>query len=210
MMNTEKYCLTLEDYGYPRYSSIFRRYYGTMEDVEVLMGRLNDNEWTRTRYWETLEAFDCYELDNEVTHMVAGTEACFLTPVVTLATQETVLEKYSWICTGYSGALYSMYAEKIYVNQVLLRGEDDMIYRCIKAEFEGLRICALAIGWYAPGDNIKGFPGMVKCEGNVHKMQMYVEEDCYLSDDLMTALEDMQKIGKIDLAEACRDILGQA
>lgn len=210
IMTTDKFCLTLEDYGYPRYSSIVRRYYGTMEDVEDLMKRLSGDAWTQTRYWEMLEAFDCYELDNEVTHAVAGTEIQFLESVATLAVQATVLEKHRWTYTGYSGAVYPMYAQKVYVNQILLRGEDDMLYRCVKADFEGLRICTSGIGWYAPGDSIKGFPGMVKREGDVHRMRMYVEEECYPSDDLMTALEDMQEIGKIDLAEACRDILGLA
>lgn len=209
MMNTEKYCLTLEDFGYPRYSSIVRRYYGTMGDVENLMEGLRNDDWTRTRYWETLEAFDCYERDDEVTHTTAGTEARFLAPAVMLARQETVLESRSWTCAGYSGALYPMYAQKVYVNQILLRGEDDLIYRCVKADFESLRICTPGMGWYVPADGGNGFPGMVKREGNAHKMQMYVEEACYEIDDLMTALEDMQEVSKINLAEACRDILGQ-
>ena len=102
-----------------------------------------------------------------------------------------------------------MYAEKVSVSQILLKGEDDMIYRCVKVSFEGLRICAPGLGWYAPGDSMKGFPGMVKQEGGVHKLRMYVEEACYESDDLLTALEDIQEVDKIDLAEACRDILGQ-
>lgn len=210
MNNTNNYCLTLEDYSYPRYSSVVRRYFGEMEDVEELMEGLRSDDWTRTRYWETLEAFDYYEEDDTVTHVAAGTEFQLLEPMEMLATQDAVLENHSWNCTGYSGAIFPLYAQKISVSQILLRGEDDMLYRCIKAEFEGLHICMPGMGWYAPGSDIKGFPRMIKYENHAHKMQMYVEEACYNVDDLMNALQDMQAIEKIDLAEACCDILGLA
>lgn len=208
-MNKEIYCLTLEDYSFPRYSNVVRNYYGTMEDVNEVISELDSNEWTHTRYWETIHAFDCFEDDPDVGHTAAGSPCRFLDPLTLLATRETVLHQQRWTYTGYSGAVYPMYAECVRVKQVLLQENGGLIYRCIKATFEGLSICAHGVGWYIQGGRYNGFPGMFQYEDDTHAMQMYVEEACYEAADWYTAVCDLHDGNKIDLKAACRDILGQ-
>lgn len=80
------------------------------------------------------------------------------------------------ICVTNSGISYPMYANTVNVSQMLLQNEEGDVYRCIKADFEGLMICAPGIGWYIPNGSCKRFPTMISYENNTHSMLMYVCE----------------------------------
>lgn len=210
MLNENKnYCIYLEDHSAPRYVAMAKPYFGTMDDMIRFKDLLKENEHTCTRYCDLIDGITFYDLDWDMTHTVSGIEYKLLNDMTELCRYEIIMEKPRWEYVTNNGVSYPMYANAANVSQVLLQNEEGDVYRCIKAAFEGLMICAPGIGWYIPNGFCKGFPGMISFENNTHSMLLYVCEEYYSSWDLDLAMEDILDAGKIDLAAACRDIMGE-
>ena len=205
-MKKELFEIQLEDYCFPRHVSEVRSYYGTMNDIINLAGYLSDNKGTRTRYQETIDAIENYELDHEIMHTVAGQVFPILTPVEEVARFETQITNKLWNFTAYDGIIYPCCADCVDICQILIRTENDY-RRCLKASITGLKICHAAIGWYEPVDAIHGFPGMVNWDGEYHTMSMFVPQTQYKFEDQEKAFSDLVDVGAIDLSITVRDIL---
>lgn len=186
MNDKQLYEICLEDYRYPRYASAIKSYYGTMDDMVNLMVRLADNDWTRTRYRETIDAAEYYDLDNEITHTVAGQTLPILTPVQEVCRFGTKINDQLWNYTVFSGAVFPCYAIEADVCQILIRTETGY-ERCLRAEISGLSICAHGTGWTNPNSLIKGFPGMVTWDGERHVLNLFVSQAHYELDEFATA-----------------------
>ena len=208
MMNKEVFEIKLEDYRFPRYASTVRSYYGTMDNIINLMVHLSDNDWTRTRYQETIDAAEFYDLDNEITHTVAGQAFPILTPVEEVARFETQLTNRSWYYTAYNGAVYPCWAEKIDVCQTLIRTGDGY-QRCLRASISGLNICHHGTSWTTPGNAIKGFPGVVTWDSTGHTMNLAVALAHYPFEEQNQAFADVVDIETIDLSVVVADILAE-
>lgn len=209
MMNNEKiYEITLEDYSFPRYASAVKSYYGTMEDIINQMVRLSDNDWTRTRYQETIDAAEYYDLDDQITHTVAGQVLPILTPVQEVCRFETKLSNQRWEYMSYNGAVYPCWANEVDVCQSLIRTESGY-ERCLKATISGLNICHHGTGWITIGNLIKGFPGVVTWDGEHHNLNLFVSQAHYEFDELDTATSDVVDVSTIDLSAIMADILAE-
>lgn len=209
MMNNKQYYeINLEDYRFPRYASAVRSYYGTMDDIINLMVRLADNDWTRTRYQETIEAAEYYDLDPEITHTVAGQAFPILTPVEEVACFETQLTNRSWYYTAYNGVVYPCWAEHLDVCQTLIRTGDGYT-RCMRASVSGLNVCHHAIGCANPNDVIKGFPGAVTWDGTNHTMNLAVPLVHYSFEEQNQAFADVVDVESIGLSAIVADILAE-
>ena len=210
MMNKEKmYEIVLEDYSFPRHASALKSYYGTIEDMINLMVRLADNDWTRTRYQETIDAAEYYDLDDQITHTVAGQVLPVLTPVQEVCRFETHLSNQRWDYVAFSGAVYPCWAFEVDVCQSLIRTESGY-ERCLKATISGLSICHHGTGWTTPGSQIKGFPGIVTCDGDEHHtMNLFVSQYHYEFDELAMATADVVDVSRINLTAIMADILAE-
>ena len=208
MMNQEMYEIKLEDYRYPRYTSAIRAYYGTMEDIINLMAYLSDNDCTRTRYRETIEAAEYYDQDPEIKHNVAGQLFPVLTQVVEVARFEIQFSTKNWSYTAHNGAVYPCCAENVYACQSLIRTEEGY-QRCLRASASGLSICRASLGWICPNDAIMGFPGMVTWDGKHHTMNMSVPVAHYSFEQQDRAFADVTDINSIDLSVIVGDILAE-
>lgn len=208
MMNKEIYEIKLEDYAFPRYASAVKPYFGTMDDIINLMAHLADNDWTRTRYQETIDAAEYYDLDLEITHTVAGQAFPILTPVEEIARFETQLTNRSWYYTAYNGTVYPCWAERLDICQTLIRTGDGY-RRCLRATVSGLSVCHHAIGWANPSGVIKGFPGAVSWDGEHHTMNLSVPLAHYDFDDQNQAFADVVDVNAIDLSAIMADILAE-
>lgn len=208
MMNKEIYEIKLEDYRFPRFASAVKSYYGTMDDIINLMVHLADNDWTRTRYQETIDAAEFYDLDPEITHTVAGQVLPILTPVEEVARFETQLTNRSWYYTAYNGVVYPCWAERLDVCQTLIRTESGY-QRCLRATVSGLSVCHHAIGWANPSDVIKGFPGAVSWDGANHTMNLAVPLGHYSFEEQNQAFADVVDVESIDLSAIMADILAE-
>lgn len=209
MMNSKQfYEINLEGYRFPRYASVVKSYYGTMDDIIDLMVHLADNDWTRIRYQETIDAAEYYDLDNEITHMVAGQVLPILTPVQEVCRFETQLTNQRWDYMTFSGAVYPCWAPEVNVCQTLIRTENGY-GRCLKASLSGLSICHHATGWTSPGCVIKGFPGAVTWDGQHHTLNLFVSQAHYELDELAMASADVVNVDSIDLSTIMADILAE-
>lgn len=209
MMNNKQYYeINLEDYSFPRHASAVKSYYGTMDDIIDLMVHLADNDWTRTRYQETIDAAEYYDLDPEITHTVAGQVLPILTPVQEICRFETQLTDQRWNYMTFSGAVYPCYAANVDACQTLIRTESGY-ERCLKAVISGLSICHHGTGWTTPSNVIKGFPGVVIWDGEHHCLNLFVSQAHYEFDELDMATTDVVDVSTIDLSAIMADILAE-
>lgn len=209
MNNRQLYKIYLEDYSFPRHASFVKAYYGTQDDIVNLITQLADNNWTNTRYKETIEAAYSYDTEKESPfHTVAGQVFPFLTPVQEVCRFETQLTDQRWKYTAYGDKLYPCWASVVDVCQNLIRAEDGY-ERCVKACISNLHVCYHNSGWTLPNSTIKGFPGIVTWDGECHTLNLFVSLAHYDLDDLATATADVSDTSLIDLSAITADILAE-
>lgn len=210
MLNDQQmYCIHLEDYSYPRYAAVTRRYFGTMDDIKNLMERLSCYDGAQIRYKEMIDGINSYSVNKNVTHMVVGKEFQLLTPMSERCRQEFQLKNQEWTFKGFHETIYPMKASRVDVCQTLLEGENE-ICRCLKATFYDLCYCMHNGGWLFPDDYISGFPGMITYSGNnKHEMNLYACQQSYDLQDYDQAMKDMMNPSCINLSDVCVDLLGE-
>ena len=209
MFTKEKlFKLSLEDYSYPRSMSTIKSYYGSMESMIEFLNRMEDDSLVATRYKETLDAAEYYDLDNELTHTVAGTTEPIFTPVEELSRLETTLYNKEWVYEAYNGQLYPCRADSIYMRQSMVETEDGYEL-CVQANITGLQICYPGIGWMFPNGVIKGFPYMVTFDGTSHCMALASTAKFYEFEESDVAYADALNPNAVDLSVLVEDILAE-
>ena len=206
--NDRLFELKLEDYSRPRYLPAIKSYFGTMEEIIQMMLRMERNPKVATRYKETLEAAEYYDLDNDVTHTVAGQTVPILTPAKELSRLETSIHKKTWTYKTDDGNLYPCYASQIDVRQSLIQTEKGYEH-CIQANITDLEVCYPVVGWTWVDLNIKGFPGMVTLRDRTHQMGLATTQRHYDFDQLEAAIKDATNPNTIDFNFLVADILAE-
>lgn len=202
------YELNLEDYSCPRYTSAIKPYYGTMDEIIEFMIRLENHPEAYSRYKETLDAAEYYDLDNDVTHTIAGQTLPILNPVEEISRLETIRQDARWEYKAYNGTLYPCYASEIEMRQSLV--ETKLGYElCVQANITGLLVCFPGIGWMCPNSFIRGFPGMVSFEDNTHHMALAVSQMHYEFDERDLAMADATNPNSVDPACLVADIIAE-
>lgn len=200
--------LKLEDYSRPRYMSAIKPYYGTMDDMIEFMIRLEDNPNTCTRYQETLDAAEYYDLDNDLPHTVAGQTLSIFVPVTEISRLETTCQDVRWEYTAYSGSVYPCYASKIEMCQSLMETKSGYEL-CLRANITGLQVCYPGIGWICHNGITKGFPGMVTFADNTYQMSLAASQAHYEFNEYHLAMEDAVNPNSVNLACLVADILAE-
>lgn len=200
--------LALEDYSCPRYMPAIKSYYGSMSDIIEFMIRLEDNPATNSRYKETLDAAEFYDLDNEQTHMVAGQSLPIFTPVKEISRLETAQQDVEWKYKAYNGTMYPCQASDIVMRQSLIETESGYEL-CVQANITGLQVCYPGIGWICPNSTIKGFPGMVTFNDNTHYMALSVSQTHYDYEEYELAVVAAMNPRSVDLATLVADIIAE-
>lgn len=201
--------ICLEDYTQPRYKSAIRTYYGTEEEICALMDRLrNSTTGAAVRYNETIEAVAYRDLDDEITHTVAGQTLPILKPVIEFCRYETQLCDMHWDYTTYEGAVIRCHADEINLCQSLI-GAYGGFERCVKASLAGLRIYHPGVGWVDPSNHCKGFPGMVVFDGKYATTALFASQEHYEPEEFDAAMADVVDITKFRLSVVVADILGE-
>lgn len=210
MLNREEiFEIRLEDYTQPRYMSATRSYYGTEAEIHDLMDRLRySTTGAAVRYGETIEAVEYYDLDNELTHTVAGQTLPILKPVDEICSFEAQLSEKYWNYTTYDGVTIPCYASKLDICQCLI-ATDSGYERCVKADVTGFYIYHHVIGWVSISRQIKGFPGMVMFDGEKATVTLYATQWHYGPDELEEAKADTVDPDQVNLSVIVADILGE-
>lgn len=201
--------ICLEDYTKPRYTSAIQTYYGTEDEIRGLMERLrNSTNGAAVRYNETIEAVEYYDLDNELTHTVAGQTLPILKPVKVICRIETQINNQYWNYQTYEGSIIRCYASHVDASQCLI-ATDSGYERCVKASFTGLAVHHHGAGWVNPCNNFKGFPGMVIFDGERATATLFASQMHYDPEELDVAMADTMDVIKIRPSVAIADILGE-
>lgn len=210
MLNREEiFEICLEDYTQPRYKSAIRTYYGTEDEIHNLMDRLaNSATGAAVRYAETIEAVEYYDLDNEITHTVAGQTLPVLKPVEEICRCKNKITNQYWNYYTYEGSVVRCYASEIDVYQSLIATASGY-ERCVKASFAGLCVYHHGVGWVNPCNHFKGFPGMVTFDGERATAALFASQMHYEPDELDDAMADVMDVTKIRPSVAAGDILGE-
>lgn len=200
--------LQLEDYAVPRYMSVPKHYYGTMDEMINMLIRVEENPYTATRYKETLDAAEYYDLDNELTHTVAGQTFPIFTPVRELSRLETQLGSQTWNYTAFNGVSFPCYANNITVRQTLIQTPTGYEH-CVQADLSSLRVCYPGIGWKDVAFSICGFPEMVTYDNGIHSMSLATSQAHYEPNELQKAMADATNPMSVDLSCLVADILAE-
>lgn len=200
--------LALEDYSCPRHLPFPKYYYGTMDSMIELMLRMENDGYVRLRYKETLDAAEYYDLDNEITHTVAGNTEPIFTPVQEISCLETTLYNKEWEYKAHNGTPYPCKASEIEVRQSLVQTGGGFEL-CVQANIIGLAICYPGIGWMCPNALIKGFPHMVTFDENTHRMALATSQAHYQPNELDWAMADALNPNSVNLSLLVADILGE-
>ena len=200
--------LKLEDYSRPRYMSALRPYYGTMNEIIEFMIRLEDDPNTCTRYQETLDAAEYYDLDNELPHTIAGQTVTIFEPAAEISRLETTRCDVRWDYTAYSGSVYPCYASKIEMCQSLMETKSGYEL-CLRANITGLQVCYPGIGWIGLTGIAKGFPYMVTFADNTYQMALAAAQAHYEFSEYHLAMADAQNPDSVNLSCLVADILAE-
>lgn len=201
------YRFNLENYATPQSNPNPFSYFAAMDDVLQWATAISKDKDLSKRYQHLITALDEYDLDPEITHMVAGQEVCILEPIKVLARAEVTMTALHWTYTTYKDAIYPMSAHRADICQVLL-DDSSKLHRCIKVRFEHPCVCLQNGGWILLNDSYWGTPEMlVFCE-NTSTMRMYVRAQTYTTDQYQQAIDDLSHPTDKDLAIASHDLIG--
>ena len=200
--------LTLEDYSLPRYLPATKSYYGSMDSIIALMMRMEDDINVGARYKEMLDAAEYYDLDNEITHTVAGQTLPIFVPVAEISRLETIRQDVRWEYKTCRGTVYPCYASKIEMCQSLIEKPTGYAL-CVQANITGLQICYPGVGWLCPNGAIKGFPGMVTLCDNTHQMALAAAQAHYEFSEYHLAMADALNPDSLNLSCLVADILAE-
>ena len=200
--------LKLEDYSRPRYMSALRPYYGTMNEIIEFMIQLEDNPNTCTRYQETLDAAEYYDLDNELPHTIAGQTVTIFEPAAEISRLETTRCDVRWDYTAHSGSVYPCYASKIEMCQSLMETKSGYEL-CLRANITGLQVCYPGVGWIGLTGIAKGFPYMVTFADNTYQMALAAAQAHYEFSEYHLAMADALNPDSVNLSCLVADILAE-
>ena len=98
MMNEKKYFrLILDDYSAASFTSFNKPYFGTWEEIQILLNELDKNKHSEDSHSSLLTAFRAYEAGRiDVTHNAAFQEVPFLVPAQLLHSEKVQLENHAW------------------------------------------------------------------------------------------------------------------
>ena len=162
MMNEKKYFrLILDDYSAASFTSFNKPYFGTWEEVQILLNELDKNKHSEDSHSSLLTAFRAYEAGRiDVTHNAAFQEVPFLVPAQLLHSEKVQLENHAWEHLNTWLCPYNMRCDKVVSEHLWFKCDGELV-RAFKAEFSFLRYQGAIGQWKLVGDMLWGFPGML-------------------------------------------------
>lgn len=204
------YCLYLDDYSGPSFTSWGKPYYGTLEDIQCLVDALAHNGKDHgLSITELIGAIRVYLAGNHgVTHHVGYQEVPLLMPVSLLGTRRLSQEHFSWEHTNIWGCIYPMRCDAVTVDLYWVSGPEGFS-RVERASFDNLVYMGGFDSWRPLRDGFWGFPEMIKTDGDTCSIRLAVIDKRFKNRD--AALEDMaaaHAVSDVNFKRICDDIFG--
>lgn len=204
-MNRQYYSIQFEDYSVKCAIPLTKTYYGTLDQIGVVIDCLAADPETATKYASTIGAFGEYKNGHlGVTHTIAGKKLRLLTPVNLIHKTLLLEQDVEWYFNN-GVYKYPVRASFVDLHQVLLN-DGDMYLRCVRPCYEGLQYEDPYEGWISMPDCHYGFPYIYKAEPGWHYMCLYTLEQVEMTPE--PCLVRMHDIRHVSHHEACNDLFG--
>ena len=210
MKNKQFYRIRLTDYARPGFSSGWKDYYGTQEEIEELIIAIRNNKSIGNDVdglYAVLTEFKSGSKNCE--HPVEYGSSRFLTPVRLIGKSEHYEKSYKWKHVNIWHYPYYMRAKVAMFRQIIIKDGKDYI-RAIKPEFEFLEYALDEAFRYSDkvGVMFWGFPEMIRYNDDTKttSSRLYVFEKRYT--DKLSACADLNMKDKIELQSFCDEIFG--
>lgn len=134
MEKKQYYAIRLDEYAMVSFCSFTKNYYGTDDDMMQFAEALEKY----SRLPELVQAFKEYFVGNkEVQYCAAYNSQRLATPVVFHPENSLILTDYAWEHLNIYGFPYYMHADKIEIEQAIIRHENEYL-RCARMKFTNL------------------------------------------------------------------------
>ena len=204
-MRKQFFGIQLEDYSLPEGVPMPKTYFGTLDQIGVVIDHLAADPVTAAKYASTIIAFRDYKNGHlGVTHTIAGQTMRLLTPVGFVHETMILEQNAEWY---FNNGVYShrVHADFMDLHQVLLI-DGDMFLRCVRPCYEGLRYEDPCEGWTAMPACHYGFPYIYAAEPGWHYMRLYTLEQ--VETTAQPCLVRMHDSCHVSHHEACNDLFG--
>lgn len=208
-MDEQYYCLHLDDYSAPAFTSFGKAYYGTMADMRSFINALDSDPERSKTYEKLIGAFREYEAGNtSVKHNVAYQEIPLLEPVTLLGKAALRLDNYRWEHLNTWRWPYNMRCDVVETTHLWL-SIDGVYCRAVLAKFENLQYEGIGGGWDRLDDGYWGFPTMIVPDGRYVYNRLAVEEKRFKrKKDAGKDRAQFPLLRDVDFSEFCNDIFG--
>lgn len=164
MKNKQFYRIRLTDYARPGFSSGWKDYYGTQEEIEELIIAIRNNKSIGNDVDGLYAVLTEFKSENKnCEHPVEYESSRFLTPVRLIGKSEHYEKSYKWKHVNIWHYPYYMRAKVAMFRQIIIKDGNDYI-RAIKPEFEFLEYALDEAFRYSDkvGVMFWGFPEMIR------------------------------------------------
>ena len=210
MSNRQFYRLRLTDYARPGFSSGWKDYYGTQEEIEGMIIAIKNNKSIDNDVDGLYAALTEFKSGNETCeHSIEYGRSRFLTPVRLIGKSEHYEKNYKWKHVNIWHYPYYMRAKVATFRQIVIKDGKDYI-RAIKPEFESLEYALAETFRHSDkvGVMFWGFPEMIRYNDDIKttSSRLYILEKRYA--DKLSACADLNMKDKIELQSFCDEIFG--
>lgn len=169
--DTQYYRLELKNYSTVSFCSFSKSYFGTLEDIRILINPLDEKR--KESCGELVTAFRAYEADRtEVTHHAAFREVPLRTPVRLIHRETLVLENHTLEHENIWQCIYKMHCERVETEHLWLECEG-CGFRVLTAKFKDLQHENALGGWKSiREDMLWGFPVCCRETLSVSRMSL--------------------------------------
>ena len=183
MSNRQFYRLRLTDYACPGFSSGWKDYYGTQEEIEGMIIAIKNNKSIDNDVDGLYAALTEFKLGNKTCeHSIVYGRSRFLTPVRLIGKSEHYEKNYMWKHVNIWHYPYYMRAKVATFRQIVIKDGKDYI-RAIKPEFEFLEYALAETFRHSDkvGVMFWGFPEMIQYNDKtkIASSRLYILEKRY-------------------------------
>ena len=207
-MEKKIYGLMLDNYAAPPYISVYKPYFGTIEDFVGFFNRLRNDEYRADGYKDLISTFDRFmQGEKSLKNTVAYSEFSFFEQADIFDEADNELENCEWEHINTWGFLYYMNCSKVKISHIWISLQDTF-YRCIRAEFFDLKY-GMDYGDYDEPTMFWGLPHQFEVDGNRMYTRLYAVEKFFDNkDDVLSDMQNFKKDDKPDFSSLIEDIFG--
>ena len=207
MRKEQYYRLKLDNYAAPSFCSSDKEFFGTLEQISILINDLRNDEKYAENFKELILAFDWFiENKKNIFHTVSHRKIKFLEPVQLLEFYHTTSQEFEWVHNNIWGFKYRMKVSQINISIAIFEVEGKIV-KTIKPEFKDLmhyNDFAHSNNWELIDNNFWGFPYMLKTKDRWTCSSLFITEGIY--SNVKSAESNINDVNKINFESVCDEI----